>query len=121
MGRETPWPPLRRHLLIPNLVFIGLCGRIEKPTGLGPNAASNYKTHEWPRGISRPCKFIDLILSEAGGIPRATIPAPSARAFLAHPTRFERLTDAFGALLHPTYAFALCRKCFRCICVNAIE
>jgi hypothetical protein len=31
--------------------------------------------------------------------PSATIPAPSARAFLAHPTRFERVTLAFGALL----------------------
>jgi hypothetical protein len=33
--------------------------------------------------------------------PRATV---SARAFLAHPTRFERLTYAFGALLHPKTA-----------------
>jgi len=31
----------------------------------------------------------------------ATVPARSAPAFLAHPTRFERVTFAFGALLLP--------------------
>ena len=37
----------------------------------------------------------------------ATVPARSARAFLGHPTRFERVTLAFGALLltpQPTIA-----------------
>jgi hypothetical protein len=38
----------------------------------------------------------------------ATVPARSAHAFLAHPTRFERVTFAFGALLlaqtSPRYA-----------------
>jgi len=29
----------------------------------------------------------------------ATVPAPPAHAFLAHPTRFERVTVAFRALL----------------------
>src|ERR1700681_969683 len=31
----------------------------------------------------------------------ATVPAPPARAFLAHPTRFERVTFAFRALPYP--------------------
>jgi len=31
----------------------------------------------------------------------ATVPAPPAHAFLAHPTRFERVTVAFRALLLP--------------------
>jgi hypothetical protein len=35
----------------------------------------------------------------------ATVPARSAPAFLAHPTRFERVTFAFGALLLPPPAY----------------
>jgi hypothetical protein len=36
-----------------------------------------------------------------GKIDPATVPARPAHAFPAHPTRFERVTFAFGALLLP--------------------
>jgi hypothetical protein len=39
--------------------------------------------------------------SEAAIFGSATVPAPPARAFLAHPTRFERLTFAFGPCSFP--------------------
>ena len=71
-------------------------GCIEKPTGLGPNAASNYKTHEWARGISRPCKFIDLFLSEAG----AESLAPQPR----HVLSWRATADEDG---HYSFAVAL--------------
>jgi hypothetical protein len=35
----------------------------------------------------------------ATALARATVPARAAHAFLAHPTRFERVTFAFRALL----------------------
>jgi hypothetical protein len=37
----------------------------------------------------------------AGEVGAATVPARSAHAFMAHPTRFERVTVAFWALLLP--------------------
>jgi hypothetical protein len=40
----------------------------------------------------------------------ATVPARSAHAFLAHPTRFERVTFAFRALLVTPLAVAASKK-----------
>jgi hypothetical protein len=49
-----------------------------------------------PRGVYRDWSFPEPPLRAKRA---ATVPARSARAFLAHPTRFERVTFAFGALL----------------------